>query len=202
MKTQLILSLCTLLAACSGGQPQGNAGKYKPVVNPHPQYFVTVSGHIDPQFAKAVHLSWQTTAWTKNPKCQVTINKFEGVVDERYQEQVYPVKVDKQGYYHINIPIDHYLPGYCDWRMRLISFTVADLKNVLIAGFAEKQQIPFNHTVTNKIYCHQSSLGSYKCRFKNRIKVFNGTNFNVPFDQKYYFKLLIVKEKDSNVKNN
>jgi hypothetical protein len=189
----IIGAILLCLTACSNSQVATNTGKYKPIINTHPRYFVSVSGHIDPQIVKAVHLIWQTTAWTQNSKCQVTLNQFEGVVDNRYQEDYYPVTPNQQGNYAIKIPIDRYLPGYCDWRMRKLAFSIANLKNVLIASFS-KTVLPQSYpTVKNLLYCKVKNF-SYTCQFKKRIVVFNGTDYDIPFNRNYHFKLLIIKE--------
>ena len=190
----LIGLILLTLTACSSSQPPANTGKYKPVVNPHPQYFVTVSGHIDPELAKAVHLSWQTTAWTKNKKCNVTYNKLEGVVGWRNQVTHYPVKIDAHGNYSIKIPIDHYLPGYCAWQMRTISFNLQDIwpGEALVASFSKKHEKLRNRFAKTNIGCHWDKKHQLDCETIGDFGAYgNQSTYDVNPYQNYQYQVNI-----------
>jgi hypothetical protein len=198
MRLRLLTSLCwmLILTACSNSQVATNTGKYKPIINTHPRYFVSVSGHIDPQIVKAVHLIWQTTAWTQNSKCQVTLNQFEGVVDNRYQEDDYPITPNQQGNYAIKIPIDRYLPGYCDWRMRSISFNLAYLGKVLVASFSKKHRKLQDRLAHSNIGCHWNEEHKFNCKFFGNFEAYGHSTYDVNPYQNYQYQLNIYQQED------
>jgi hypothetical protein len=200
MRLKLITSLCwmLILTACSNRQVATNAGKYKPIINTHPRYFVSVSGHIDPQIAKAVHLIWQTTAWTKNPKCNVTYNQFEGVVGWRSHVTHYTVKPDSKGSYFIRIPIDRYLPGYCDWRMRSISFSLQGnwLGQVLIANFSKKHRKLQDRLARSDIGCCWDKEHRFNCKFFGNFEAYGHSTYDVNPYQNYQYQLNIYQQED------
>lgn len=116
MKTQLILSLCTLLTACSSGQPQGNTGKYKPVVNPHPQYFLTIHKSLTMSLSR---LKAVTQYVAYNQQCNIVTNKFEGARAYRSKAVIHYPSDNQQNI--LRIPFDRYLPGFCQWYGYLVS---------------------------------------------------------------------------------
>ena len=95
--------------------------KYTPQRNPHPQYFMTVSGNVDPSLRDKVHLKWTATYSTTKRACDKTYNHFEGVVGWRWITRTFTTQVDHTGHYQLRIPLDHYKPGYCGWKIASIN---------------------------------------------------------------------------------
>jgi hypothetical protein len=75
----LILTISLLLRGCGNAPPPPMPKKFQPVVNPNPNYFMTVKRHVAPELAGKVKLVWVTTYYTTNQKCNESINKFEGI---------------------------------------------------------------------------------------------------------------------------
>jgi hypothetical protein len=112
--TAALLS-ATLLNAC--GKPQHElAGKYQPVLNPHPHNFITVRGYISNKLSKQVQLIWHVSYYTNNSKCKKIINSFEGVTSPLSKIDSYTVITNKDHRYLIRIPIDRYQQGLCKWQ--------------------------------------------------------------------------------------
>ena len=157
MKTQLILSLCTLLVACSSGQPQGNTGKYKPVVNPHPQYFLAV--HKSPTMSLS-QLKVVTRYVAYNQQCNIVTNRLEGARASRSIDLTYISKGGQQK--GLRIPFDHYLPGFCQWYGHSISvsFKGDDGHYHLATNINIKSTLPkpskVNKNITIQLVCNHN----------------------------------------------
>ena len=111
----VIIALVFGLVACS--QPPKEDAKYQPVVNPHPKYFITYKGFIDPSLNKLVKLRLLTVYATTNPKCEKVINKFEGVSVPREREHYITARPNNNGTYFYKVALDKYLPGWCKWQV-------------------------------------------------------------------------------------
>ena len=151
MKRVLLLSLCTLLTACSSGQPQGNTGKYKPVVNPHPQYFLTINltNELPDSSIKII-----TTYMAMNSKCDQLLNRFEGAKFNRVTKDSLNVNTEVK---KLMIPIDKYYPGLCEWGASSVDLKLENGKNTNPIGvifFDAKQPVSgvmsINETCKNK----------------------------------------------------
>ena len=120
MKIRYILTtmaIALLLTGCGGGYPDSTKvpAKYMPKVNPHPKYFMTVKGFIDPRLQQRIHLTIVAEYDNFNPKCNLWISHFEGADTPWQIFHDYKIKPDNTGHYKIKIPLDHYQPGKCDW---------------------------------------------------------------------------------------
>jgi len=116
----LFLTISVLLHACGNAPPPPMPKKFQPVVNPSPNYFMTVKGHVAPELLSKINLKWQAIYSTTNPACDKTYNKFEGVVGWRQVALNFETHVDKQGNYEIKIPLDHYRQGFCQWKISML----------------------------------------------------------------------------------
>ena len=94
-----------------------------PKLNPHPKYFVTISGNIEPNMPYPQTLVFRATYGAYHPDCRVWISHFEGVSGISGHTVYYPVKPNDKGDYRIDIPIDAYQPGKCDWKMAWVMYT-------------------------------------------------------------------------------
>jgi len=92
----------------------------KPIVNPHPTQFLTVTGDI----ASGVRVQLSIDYGTHNPKCDITTNWLEGVSGPKGHTLYYDVTPDSQGHYKTQIPLDALKPGICRWRSEAIYYQV------------------------------------------------------------------------------
>ena len=106
--------------------------KYRPVLNPHPKYFVTIKGNIQPHMPYPVALFFRATYSANNPACEETTNWLEGIKGMPAKNHYYYIKPNKQGNYKIHIPIDKYVLGHCQWKIAEIN--VAFTKPSTIKG--------------------------------------------------------------------
>ncbi|MCK4870157.1 MAG: hypothetical protein KAS93_03515 [Gammaproteobacteria bacterium] len=121
----LLVLVCCVVAGCdSSGQHVKNVGKYAPILNAKPKCFMSVSGSVDSSFHKVAYLSFVTNYYTNNAACRYTVNAFEGVDSSRSKKFIYKIKSDKRGRYHRDIPLDAVVPGFCDWRIKNIGFSL------------------------------------------------------------------------------
>ena len=119
-KLLLLVTLTALLISC--GSDKKNYGKYVPKLNPHPQYYMTVKGRIDPKIKDKVKLSWDALYETNNRDCDIVINNFEGVVRPKNKTSVIKAEINEAGYYYYKIPIDKYMQGYCKWKLTSLRY--------------------------------------------------------------------------------
>lgn len=69
-----------------------------------------------------MHLTILTVYTSKNPKCRKEINKLEGVLIQRERQHVTIVKPNKAGYFDYKVPLDKFLPGFCQWKVDSIIY--------------------------------------------------------------------------------
>lgn len=94
----------------------------KPIINPQPQYFVTIKGNIQPNMPYPMTVMYRATYGGYNPKCAVHGSwlNMSGLDYMPGKPVYYPIHPDKQGNYIVKIPIDAYLPGKCQWKLAWI----------------------------------------------------------------------------------
>ena len=174
--------------------------KYTPQRNPHPQYFMTVSGNVAPSLRDKVHLKWTATYSTTKRACDKTYNHFEGVVGWRWVTRTFTAQVDHTGHYQLRIPLDYYKPGYCGWAMESMAFKTNNDSPIDITEFGpcgnsatcmvDTYKItPFVMTATNTLACKKYSNDKlYSCSLVNILRTYNSTMI-VPRTQSYQFIL-------------
>ena len=195
----IIASLLLLLAGCSGSNHYPDStkvpAKYKPTVNPHPKYFMTVKGFIDPRLQHRIHLTIVVEYDTYNPKCDLWISHFNGVQSPWQIFNDYPIHPDNKGNYHIKIPLDYYLPGKCDWNAAAIlyrDYKTSDSNSPFVVMFDQKARLNplITHGKTN-ITCSEKSC--------NDVVYYGFGGRNPPgfsFKQNYtYIRNYFLKEK-------
>lgn len=120
-KIGCIVALCIVAMGLSGC---GWLGHKKPVPNPHPKYFVTITGNIQPHMPYPMTVIYQATYAAYHPSCGVWISRIEGVKGMAGHTVYYPVHPNAQGNFKVHIPIDAYVPGKCNWRIAWIEFSM------------------------------------------------------------------------------
>jgi len=107
-------------------------GKYRPIKNAHPKYFMTVKGWIDPGLYNT--LVFKVEYYSTNDKCRVTINHIEGASIERVKTLTYKIHT-KNHRFSKKLPLDYYKPGFCKWHIADISYSYWISKDNTIAFF-------------------------------------------------------------------
>ena len=165
-----------MLAGCSSSQPQGNTGKYKPVINPHPQYFLVIK---DNPTLSVSRLKAVIRYVAYNQHCNVVTNKFEGATAYRSVDLTFTVKDHQQK--ELRIPFDHYLPGFCQWYGYSVSLSLRDdnnhyhpVTNINIQSTLD------GHTQLGKNSTIQLTCKRYNC-FHNHGRML--PYYNIPFHQ-------------------
>lgn len=186
MRKLIGLLLTTCLTSCSPTHSQpANTGKYKPVLNPHPKYFMTVSGRVDPALKGSVPVSFRLRYQTTNPKCRWNLNSVEGVDSDRYISVVHKVIPNSKGNYHFKFTLDKYLPGYCNW-------TASDFENA-IADPTYSDIVMFDNDAKTS---RSSASANFNCNNKGCSDI-SGNNYNdtaaVTPNKTYQFTLNVRK---------
>ncbi len=121
-KRQLWLVLCVVLIVIGVGYLvyKHHQAKYLPESNLHPSKFITIWGGLDPRLSGEFQVIYQTT----NKKCQVVVNRFEGVFSPREKTFNFPIKPDDKSVYVSNILLNQLKPGFCKWSAIGIDYHV------------------------------------------------------------------------------
>jgi hypothetical protein len=174
--------------------------KYTPRPNPHPQYFMTVTGSVDPSLKDKVHLKWTATYSTTKRACDKTYNHFEGVVGWRWVTRTFTTHVDHTGHYQLRIPLDYYQPGYCGWKIASINNCsmigpgcggIAEFYpcgNSILCEVTNSQPNPkatYSHTARYTTNCKQHD-GKWQCVPTDNSNNFSNSLF-IPRRQDYRF---------------
>lgn len=92
--------------------------KYTPWKKSHPQYYLTLKGHIDPKITKDFKFYMEYVA----SNCGDVINFDSG--KRIYIGKTFPVTLnpDQLGNYEIKIPLDKFHEGFCGWTADGLNF--------------------------------------------------------------------------------
>src|SRR3990167_3219026 len=164
-----------------------------PVKNPHPKYFVMVSGNISLKLKKPMYYVIWATYVAHNSKCQKMINWFEGVKGYYAKTDRYLAKPNNDGNYVIKIPIDGYFSGKCRWSMDQINYHVDMTKIPKNKYDAEQASLLFfnnsyrfgNLPVRNQVTVTVCNKGKYLFCGGNTLTP--GNSSPVPLNKNYYF---------------
>lgn len=146
----MVKKLCLVIAAIAAiavvaslsldhGDYVSHRQKFDPAPNLNPKYFVVAHGHIALSLLDKVNLSWKATYISHNPKCQYYPNsyvKFEGVPSDRAVVSFWKAQADAKGDYQLKIPLDKYLPGYCQWSIFKLYFSLNNIRSRYVGAFA------------------------------------------------------------------
>ncbi len=195
-----LLLLLVLLSACSKKENL-LVGKYKPKLNPHPKYFFNVKGYVDPKLIGHINVGWRVGYIGTDKRCDYVENSFEGVNSARYVTVYYHPKPNEAGHYHVSIPIDKYLSGYCHWQAFRIETNYGngdksgygEITDFAPCGTSASCSSPRNKKVDKyKTYgfstsnCHFKKDNSLTCMWNKQPVLFSDT-FLVPKNKNYYF---------------
>ncbi len=192
-----IFLLAFFLVHCSSDDQSltVNTGKYAPQLNPHPKYFMTVKGKIDPALQGKIKLVWQASYATNNAHCQKVINSWEGVYAPREKKFFYNTVPDQQGNYQMKIPLDGLESGYCQWKINTIGYKLKTKNDIY---FNEYPQIFFSDRFNESEDI--VSKEDWICAQKNcdyfPIKYFTKNGAPLNRNKNYFYKIDIKSQKD------
>ena len=122
-RRQLLSSLILLsvfgLASCS-------SWRERPQENPHPQYYLTLKGHIAKPLQNKVRLRFIQAYVGSNPKCAAESDPISGIKENPARSFTHLAELDANGNYEIKVPLDKYLPGYCHWQSYDMGITLTN----------------------------------------------------------------------------
>ncbi len=171
-------------------------GKYKPIKNPHPKYFMTVRGNIDPRlrFPLTITAEYDST----NIACNVETNPMVGAINSRVKNLTYEAQPNQSGDFSLKIPLDYYLPGLCDWHITDIAYSFKKIHNEIFSFFDSNPALTKSyHLGTGKLDTSQS----YETVLfsKNDYSYTNdqpfSDNLNTPLTNGLSFTLKLKKER-------
>ncbi|WP_421232270.1 hypothetical protein [Aeromonas jandaei] len=118
-KTKLILAVVTL-ATMGGGYWWLKEPNVDPEINPNPTELFTIHGEFP--FDKGYKLSVSTKYESSNPECRGTAYVF-GIIPAATHDRLRHIDTevirnkDNPNNFTAKIYKDHYLPGFCGWKM-------------------------------------------------------------------------------------
>ena len=185
----IFLGVITLLTGCGSGYPDSTKvpAKYMPKVNPHPKYFMTVKGFIDPRLQQRIHLTMIAEYDNFNPKCNMWVSYFEGADASWQIFHTYKIRPNHQGNYQIKIPLDYYQPSRCNWHAAAISYkdddapSDGDSPQIIIFGIKDSKAASHRSGETNVICSKNSGCNI----IKSSGFVASGQLF--PFERQYTY---------------
>ena len=206
MKALIVISILSLLLTACGApadikqkNKHRTRGKYRPITNSKPHYFITLSGKIAPKLqGKQIPFSFKMTYYTMNPKCNITTNWFEGVESAQTQQFTYDIDIKKKNY-ELKIALNRYQPGFCQWAIRKMSYSLPGQNETVVAYFTpcgsalscKGQNIAdksINYSPTSRVRCDKNRTSKWICPFNQEINFFSDGLF-IPRDKNYHFTL-------------
>lgn|SRR3990167_893179 len=114
--------IIALGASCSLSRNNHNPVKNPPTNNPHPQYYFNIKTQVDPKIEQPIKLTLQARYVTSNPNCQNLTHWFEGVKEDQAITIEKTVTLPHNQVMYYKIPLDKFLPGYCQWRVERVAY--------------------------------------------------------------------------------
>ena len=115
------LALCllgTMIAGCQLGQLAMDY-RWAPAVHESPARLLRISGDKDPNFDIQFLIRYETS----HRECTRTINWLSGTGEPRWR-QVSHVVPSTLSEYSVIIPLDHFIPGPCQWGPNRITYSI------------------------------------------------------------------------------
>lgn len=132
--------------------------KERPQENPHPQYYLTLKGHIAKSLRNEVRLRFIQTVAALSDKCTHVTNHLEGVTGNPTKSHTYVAEPDAKGNYEIKVPLDKYLPGYCDWQPWAMGITLTDQEY-----YYDSNGLAFITYSNTESKAHNAYISNYYC---------------------------------------
>lgn len=172
--------------------------KYSPRLNPNPQHFLTVQGHVYPGLKDKILLKWTANYVTSNKDCEEAPDfgaYLEGAMFPREHAISYIIPVKADGSYRMKIPLDILRPGYCEWKINDLYDNLDPLSTGMQFGpcltdlcdldsYGEHPLQNFSQYASYKNKCSLSEDGSIDCTVQPPRESFNDENI-VPRNKDY-----------------
>lgn len=154
----------------------------KPILNPQPKYFVTISGYISPKLKGKFNLTFEQISSTTADACFHEVSMLSGLMEAPNKIDLYRAQPNSKGYYVLKIPLDKYNSGYCHWIPWSLSYSYD--KNFKPIDYSTPL-INYGN-ITEKYNPKKYDLICDNKKLKCKIKLKNGTSM-----------ILFLKTKDS-----
>ncbi len=181
-----ILLVACLITGCSEPEDKKDP-RFVPQLNPHPKYFITVEGDIDPGIAEDLTLSWHIAYATHNDACHKVVNYFEGAEVARFMEETVTF-LTNAGHYRYKLPLDKYLPGYCRWEATSMDYYFGSMSNryKFTSGSDFTEDSPITHADFSITWqCNENS-----CHVANKTST---TPFYLPKPNNFHYMVNITR---------
>lgn len=153
-------------------------GKYAPLVNPSPKYYLHVSGEVPKEKANSLIINWEIVYSTNTPECRKYASRIEGASFPRESLARLTTKPDKDGRYNFQLPLDYYSEGYCKWRPYNVNYTIDTRKH-----FDPDKNYYYGIRLTTEKIPGSESLQSWKL-INNQMRILKSKPFN---DSEYFY---------------
>jgi len=169
-------------------------------LNPHPKYFLTVSGFVDPTVSSKIKLSVTANYISNNKSCLIEYDKFAGIRGNRYESERVFVTPNKKGGFLVKIPLDKYKAGYCNWNWGEVFYETSDNMRkeggVPILTYMKGGHIPY------KLKGYSLVRYNTKKHYWETTGVALQTmgHGHVPMQKNYHYKILIQGNKNVSTK--
>ncbi len=160
---------------------------YKPVINPNPKQFITISGKIDPRISGKIIATYQNS----NRKCFVTTNWLEVGPEPRTKEFTYPIKTNNK--YSLKLPVDEILKGKCGWKFEDFDFKANfhDLSNRNLLFYFKNKASKRNKEFRATSICRTSTYENkkyFECKIRRNYDMWIPKN-----TKKIHLNVLLAK---------
>ena len=177
--------------------------RYQPIINWQPQHYLRVSGQITPRLLSQQQIFWTAVYSSTNPLCQYDVTWFEGADVDRQRKKNFIIKLSQDGHFTGKIPLDYYLPGYCQWRITTIGYRLSNpllsktyaLSIAPIYSEGDPIYMAYFNFHSDKKQTRRASL-ILSCRSNNQCNIKKNSPFNTYMNPhlSYQFKLTILAE--------
>jgi hypothetical protein len=191
----LILTLCCL-AFYSHGHIETHSTNRPELSTQKKKYHYVVTVKLSPTLKRPAHITWLITYITYNRKCYKATNAFTqfegGMFPQKITEKM-STSLSKKDSLNINIPLNKYKPGHCQWNIGFIHYSINKSPYILMAKFNEREKETKTNTNT-EIICIER-LNNITCSYKPR-KNNSEKSHSLNPRQNYYTRIVIKDEHD------
>jgi hypothetical protein len=150
MSSAIILSMLSL-TSCSSLREQ-------PHLNPNPKYYLILKGHITEKLRNQIKLRFIQDYVGANPKCASESDPISGIMENPAKSITHLAEPDVNGNYEIRVPLDKYLPGYCNWQSWSMGIALTDEEH-----YYEPDGLAFVNYSNTESIAKSSNFYNYIC---------------------------------------
>jgi hypothetical protein len=135
---------------------------------------------------------WQSTFYTNNPKCEVTVNRLEGVSVPRQIKIAQNIQANKAGDFNYKVVLDRYEPGYCGWILETIGYSMNYKKqaidSIILGYFSNNKNSDIRLQGQHIWNCNISTCSQVKVIQLNKSRTLDSPIRNYQFILKFILK--------------